>query len=286
MFRVRFYVGLAVVLLTSACTQPAARVDMRGAESFAKDSTARSGDNRDNRSYSIYQPPKNKDGYQPYEPPPIYTNTKPVSQQTQKAASLESVSSSDLPPPDDARPARVNPWKRGEAETKDERSELKDKPAPFARAGAPQPEAKGKKYVQLIKPGQAGSSFIWPVASHKVISSFGKKGGGKANDGINIASPEGEPVWASSGGEVVYADNELKGYGNMVIIKHGGGKSTSYAHLSKSTVSKYDRVKRGDIIGYVGSTGNVKKSQLFFAVRKGSEPVDPKKYVSTSMAGL
>ncbi|MCE2927421.1 MAG: M23 family metallopeptidase [Rickettsiales bacterium] len=284
MVGMRFVISSMTLLLVAACTQPAARVDVRGSESFAKDSTARSGDNRDNRSYSIYQAPKRNDGYKPYEPPPVYTNTKPVSQHTQQAASLQSISSSDLPPPAESKPARVSPWKSDDKKTADD-DQGAAAPQPVKTRLSEEKRPAEDKYVKLIKPSRE-TGFMWPVSSHKVISSFGPKGSGKSNDGVNIASPEGELVWAASGGEVVYVDNELKGYGNMVIIKHPGGKSTSYAHLSKSTVSKYDRVKRGDIIGYVGSTGNVKKSQLFFAVREGNDPVDPKKHVSMSMAGL
>ena len=124
------------------------------------------------------------------------------------------------------------------------------------------------------------SGFMWPVNSKKIISEYGPKGGGKANDGINIASADGEPVWAAADGEVVYVGNELAGYGNMVLIKHQGGKATTYAHMSKATVEKYDHVKQGDIIGYVGSTGNVKEPQLHFAIRDGSSAVDPMKYLS------
>ncbi len=130
------------------------------------------------------------------------------------------------------------------------------------------------------------SGFMWPVNSKKVISSFGPKGKGQANDGINIASANGEPVWAASDGEVVYVGNELGGYGNMVVIKHNGDKSTSYAHLSRATVDKYDRVKQGDIIGYVGSTGNVKDAQLHFAIREGTEAVDPVKFMKRNVASL
>ncbi|MBY0408358.1 MAG: peptidoglycan DD-metalloendopeptidase family protein, partial [Rickettsiales bacterium] len=129
-------------------------------------------------------------------------------------------------------------------------------------------------------------SFMWPVNSKKVISTFGPKGSGKANDGVNIASANGEPVWAAADGEVVYVGNELKGYGNMVLIKHSGDKSTTYAHLSRSAVDKYDRVKQGDIIGYVGSTGNVKEAQLHFAVRDGKSPVDPVKFLKQNVASL
>lgn len=129
-------------------------------------------------------------------------------------------------------------------------------------------------------------SFMWPVNSKKILSAYGPKGKGQANDGINIASAGGEPVWAAADGEVVYVGNELQGYGNMVLIKHTGDKSTTYAHLGRATVDKYDRVKQGDIIGYVGNTGNVKESQLHFAVREGKDPVDPLKFLKRNVASL
>lgn len=133
---------------------------------------------------------------------------------------------------------------------------------------------------------EGGDGFIWPVNSKKVVSSFGPKGKGKANDGVNIASANGEPVWAAADGEIVYAGNELAGYGNMVLIKHEGDRSTSYAHLSRIIVDKYERVKQGDIIGYVGSSGNAKSSQLHFAVRDGKTPVDPVKFMKQTVASL
>ena len=125
---------------------------------------------------------------------------------------------------------------------------------------------------------------MWPVSSKRVISEFGPKGKGKVNDGINIASADGEPVWASADGEVVYVGNELEGYGNMVLIKHTGDKATTYAHMSRTTVEKYDRVKQGDIIGYVGTSGNVKEPQLHFAIRDGKDAVDPLKYLDRKVA--
>lgn len=152
-----------------------------------------------------------------------------------------------------------------------------------------QAKVTGKTAEPRTKPVKLSSdqrSFIWPVNGNKVISSFGPKGGGKANDGINIAASEGEPVWAAADGEVVYVGDEISGYGNMVLVKHPGSKTTTYAHLSSATVDKYDHVKQGDIIGYVGSTGNVKDPQLHFAVRDGKDAVDPQKYLSRSVAGL
>ena len=119
------------------------------------------------------------------------------------------------------------------------------------------------------------SKFIWPVAGGKVVSHFSSQ----SNDGINIAAGDGEPIWAAANGMVVYAGNELKGYGNMVILKHDNGIMTAYANTSKIAVKKNDYVKQGDIIAYVGTSGGLKTPQLHFAVREGKTPVDPEKYL-------
>jgi len=132
----------------------------------------------------------------------------------------------------------------------------------------------------------AKQNYIWPVASNDIRTGFGDKTAGKANDGINIASTQGEPVWAAADGEVIYSDNKMKGYGNMVIVKHAGNKTTTYAHLARSGVEKYDRVKQGDIIGYVGTTGSVKKPQLYFSMRDGTTAIDPQKHIDRKVAGL
>ena len=93
-------------------------------------------------------------------------------------------------------------------------------------------------------------------------------------------------MWASADGEVVYVGDELKGYGNMVMLKHKGGKISTYAHLSRVHVEKYDRIKQGDILGYVGSTGNVKEPQLYFSLREGKTPMDPNTVLNQNVAGL
>jgi murein DD-endopeptidase MepM/ murein hydrolase activator NlpD len=152
--------------------------------------------------------------------------------------------------------------------------------------GGNQPlESGASKAVTVAKP-VVSSGYIWPVSSKKIISTYGPKGKGRTNDGVNIASSQGEPVWAVADGEVVYVGNELKGYGNMVLIKHSGNQSTTYAHLSRPNVDKYDRVRQGDIIGYVGNTGNVKEPQLHFAVREGKDPIDPVKFMKQKVAAL
>lgn len=118
------------------------------------------------------------------------------------------------------------------------------------------------------------SNFIWPVEG-KIVSHFGPKKNGLVNDGINIAAREGEPIWAAAKGEVVYSGNELKGYGNMVILRHDNGWMTAYAHASDMLVKKGDTVEQGDLLGYVGKTGAVNTAQLHFGIREGKNPVDP-----------
>ncbi len=120
--------------------------------------------------------------------------------------------------------------------------------------------------------------FSWPVRG-AIISGFGPKSGGLYNDGINIKAKEGTEVKASEDGSVAYVGNELKGYGNLVIVKHSGGWITAYAHLAKTNVTRGAKVKKGQKIGLVGSTGNVTSPQLYFGLRKGRDAVNPKNYL-------
>lgn len=120
--------------------------------------------------------------------------------------------------------------------------------------------------------------FSWPV-SGKIISKFGPKNGGLYNDGINIKSAQGTPVKAAEDGAVAYVGNELKGYGNLIIVKHSGGWITAYAHLSKTNVKRGQKVFKSQVIAAVGSTGNVDSSQLYFGLRKGRDAVNPESYL-------
>lgn len=117
--------------------------------------------------------------------------------------------------------------------------------------------------------------FRWP-ARGRIIQSFSSGG----NDGINIAVPEGTQVKAAEGGEVAYAGSELKGYGNMVLIRHPNGYVTAYAHNGELDVKKGDKVKRGQTIARSGQSGNVGSPQLHFELRKGSTPVDPTNFLA------
>ena len=121
------------------------------------------------------------------------------------------------------------------------------------------------------------TEFRWP-AKGRVIAGFGGKGGG--NDGINIALPEGTPVKAAEGGVVAYAGNELKGYGNLVLIRHPDGWVSAYAHNGDLKVKRGEQVARGQTIAISGQSGNVSSPQLHFELRKGSTPVDPMPHLS------
>ncbi len=133
------------------------------------------------------------------------------------------------------------------------------------------------------RPPPARGGFVWPVRG-KVISSFGAKSKGLHNDGINIAARRGTPVRAAENGVVVYAGNELRGFGNMLLIKHAGGWITAYAHNEKLLVGRGDKVRRGQIVARVGSSGSVTKPQLHFEMRKGKQAVNPRKYLRRGSA--
>jgi murein DD-endopeptidase MepM/ murein hydrolase activator NlpD len=118
-------------------------------------------------------------------------------------------------------------------------------------------------------------SFKWPLRG-RVISGFPK------NDGIDLAVPEGTAVHAAEDGVVAYAGNELKGYGNLILIRHQNGFVTAYAHASELMVKRNDQVRRGQVIAKSGQTGSVAAPQLHFEIRKGSTPVDPMQFLPAS----
>lgn len=117
----------------------------------------------------------------------------------------------------------------------------------------------------------------WPIHG-TVTSPFGRRGS-RMHDGIDIAAKRGTPIHAAADGVVVYSDRRLSGYGRMIIIRHAGGMFTAYAHNERNLVRKGDRVKSGDVIGRVGSTGRATGPHLHFEVRRGTTPVDPKAYL-------
>ncbi len=129
----------------------------------------------------------------------------------------------------------------------------------------------------------SGNSFRWPVQG-RIIGVFGTKPDGGHNDGINVAVPQGTSVKAAENGVVAYAGNELKGYGNLVLIRHANNWVSAYAHNEEILVKRGDKVRRGQIIAKAGNTGSVSQPQVHFELRKGSRPVDPTKYMSQTAA--
>lgn len=124
-------------------------------------------------------------------------------------------------------------------------------------------------------PARTGRKFLWPVRG-KVIEAFGARAGGLHNDGINIAARKGASIRAAENGVVAYTGNQLQGFGNLVLVKHAGGWMSAYAHSSVILVKRGELVRRGQVIARVGRTGNVRRPQLHFELRRGERAVNPK----------
>ncbi|MBS0248864.1 MAG: LysM peptidoglycan-binding domain-containing M23 family metallopeptidase [Proteobacteria bacterium] len=160
---------------------------------------------------------------------------------------------------------------------------------PVERVASPEPTQSVRMVTQespkaepapekVAEPAGAMPSFRWPVHG-RIIAAFGSKPNGTQNDGINIAVPEGTQIKAADDGVVAYAGNELKGYGNLVLIRHANGYVSAYANASQLLVKRGDTIRRGQVIAQSGQTGNVTSPQLHFEIRKGSTPVDPTRYL-------
>lgn len=156
-----------------------------------------------------------------------------------------------------------------------------NKPENLVKAAAKEePQVISSKEEQgfFAKNFSKSGKFSWPIKG-KIISKFGPKSGGLYNDGVNILAKEGSDVRAAQDGVVAYVGNELKGYGNLVIVKHQGGFVTAYAHLKDAAVKRGQKVNKGDKIARVGMSGNVDAPQLYFGLRKGRDAVDPLNYL-------
>jgi murein DD-endopeptidase MepM/ murein hydrolase activator NlpD len=209
----------------------------------------------------------------------------------------DQVDRQDLAPlttaPTPVRPEVVRP-ERGHPDTA--RSDAARSPrAPAAQAGAPRAAAPaapaaetpsrqeasatpGRAADDATPPPRASRLFLWPVQG-RIVSDFGPKPGGLHNDGINIAAARGTPVQAAENGVVVYAGNELRGFGNLLLVRHADGWVTAYGHCDQLLVRRGQQVRRGQTIAKVGSTGNVRAPQLHFEVRRGTRPVNPNEYL-------
>ncbi|MET4370154.1 murein DD-endopeptidase MepM/ murein hydrolase activator NlpD [Bradyrhizobium sp. LB12.1] len=151
--------------------------------------------------------------------------------------------------------------------------------ARLAQATANVEEKTAEAPAKAAETTSALPTFRWPVRG-KVVTTYGAKTNGKSNDGINLAVPEGTPIKAAEDGVVAYSGNELKGYGNLILVRHSNGYVTAYAHASELMVKRGDTIKRGQVIAKSGQSGEVASPQLHFEIRKGSSPVDPLQFLN------
>ena len=193
------------------------------------------------------------------------------------------------PPPQPPTPAPVPP--PAAAQSSPDVIPL-DGPLPPKQAAAAPPAA--KPGTQALTPPAAGQPgpppaaesaqsnggrFPWPVRG-RILASYGNTPGGGHNDGINIGAPRGTPVRAIDAGTVAYVGNEVKGYGNLVLIRHANGWISAYAHLEDLTVKLGDQIGPGQVIAKVGDSGGVAEPQLHFELRRGKKPVDPREFLT------
>ena len=162
------------------------------------------------------------------------------------------------------------------------RSDAGAPPTPRHKPSVRSPQV-ARKTIIKPPPRREGGRFAWPV-NGRVISRFGVKPNGLHNDGINIAVREGEAVRAADSGVVVYAGNELRGFGNLLLLRHRGGWVTAYGHNRSLNVKVGDVVRRGDTIARAGSTGNIRRPQLHFEIRKGRRAVNPVRHLARKSA--
>ena len=147
--------------------------------------------------------------------------------------------------------------------------------ASSADAAAPAgPVAKGTQVAAAGDAGAALGKLRWP-AKGKVIGSFGPRPDGTHNDGVNLSVPLGTEVHAAESGVVAYSGSELKGYGNLILVRHDNGWITAYAHNEELLAKRGDKVKRGQVLAKAGKSGQVDQPQVHFELRQGSKPVDP-----------
>jgi murein DD-endopeptidase MepM/ murein hydrolase activator NlpD len=192
-----------------------------------------------------------------------------------------SIGTPDVIPLDDLPPARA----ANSAGTPVRR------PAPPATASRPPPAAPPPVRVHTepetakADPSPAalphGAHFGWPL-NGRILAGYGAAPDGSRNDGISIEAPRGAPIAAIEAGTVAYAGNELRGYGNLILIKHADGWISAYGHCDELLVKKGDQVHRGTVIAKVGATGNVNEPQLYFELRRGKQPVDPRQFLATA----
>jgi murein DD-endopeptidase MepM/ murein hydrolase activator NlpD len=181
--------------------------------------------------------------------------------------------SAQAPSTEDRRASHINWAKASGANTLGARSS-----ETLASTAAPEPpprvETPAASDSDIASLGRG--KFVWPVHG-EILSTFGPKGPGQRNDGVNIAAPTGEIVKASAAGVVVYAGDSIPAFGNLVLVKHPGGWATLYGNLGKITVRDNAEVAQGQEIGVAGVSGAVDRAQVHFEIRYSPNPKDKAK---------
>lgn len=265
------FLGLAALLLLTACGRDGgpAPVELRGVGAGETTPMAAgsspitypgSADTTQTIGSGTYQPPAG------YAAPSQGIQTAPLGEPTD--AYSQAATTGPITAPTTLSPAAGAPQPLGQT-------------LPPAGASTPTVTAAAPVTLPSANASALGSGqFGWPLRGN-VLTTYGSSPGGQANDGLNIAAPLGTAVYASKDGAVAYAGNEVKGFGNMVLIRHDGGYFTVYAHLDQILVSKDQVVTKGMPVGTVGQSGGVSQPQLHFEIRRGSTPQDPKKYLGS-----
>jgi murein DD-endopeptidase MepM/ murein hydrolase activator NlpD len=194
----------------------------------------------------------------------------------QRPEVLQPTTGPDLPPPaaPDRPPVSAAPLAPPAGEAAPAAT-----PPPISAAPPPREIPETPDASSAAAPPAAGTgAFLWPVRGH-VLATYGSRSDGTHNDGINIAAPRGTAVQAVDAGVVAYTGNELRGYGNLVLVKHANGWISAYAHCDAILVKRGEKVGRGQVIARVGATGNVNEPQLHFELRRGQHAVDPREFM-------
>jgi murein DD-endopeptidase MepM/ murein hydrolase activator NlpD len=225
-------------------------------------------------------------------PAPVAEETPPAPPLPPAASSQISLSPSDAKPSEAPRygdattmqPTIINGEKRVASLSDKATDASPDVPPVQPSSPERKSDATERKVAVAAPPPSSAPATVdsvklrWP-ASGKIIAGFGSRPDGTHNDGINLQVPLGTEVHAAEAGVVAYAGSELKGYGNLVLLRHDNGWVTAYAHNDEVLVKRGDKVRRGQVIAKAGKTGSVDQPQIHFELRQGSKPVDPIPYL-------
>jgi murein DD-endopeptidase MepM/ murein hydrolase activator NlpD len=155
--------------------------------------------------------------------------------------------------------------------------------APGTGAGTARPQGKPPGLPPTL-PERYSGDLQWPLEAGIVSSEYGARWG-KMHKGIDIAADVGEPVYAIADGDVIYADDRMRGYGNVVIVRHDRRRTSLYAHNSELKVKVGDHVTRGSLVALLGSTGHSTGPHVHFEIRDGDQPVDPRSVLPATRLG-